>query len=59
LARSFEENLLDFPHYTKPADFRGLKVPAVLLSGDHGKIEEWRKKTALELTKKKRPDLLR
>jgi len=55
---SFEENLLDFPHYTRPADFRGLKVPAVLLSGDHGKIEEWRKRKALAVTKKKRPDLL-
>jgi len=56
---SFEENSLDFPHYTKPVDFRGLKVPEVLLSGNHGKIEAWRKKQALETTKKRRPDLLK
>ncbi|MFH1503995.1 MAG: tRNA (guanosine(37)-N1)-methyltransferase TrmD [Candidatus Omnitrophota bacterium] len=56
---SFEENLLDFPHYTRPEDFRGLKVPAVLLSGNHAEIEKWRKNKALEMTKKKRPDLLR
>ena len=56
---SFENNLLDFPHYTKPRDFRGLKVPQVLLSGDHEKIANWRRKKALEATKKKRPDLLK
>lgn len=55
---SFEGKGLDFPHYTKPADFRGLEVPEVLLSGDHRKIEEWRKNKALEATKKTRPDLL-
>lgn len=55
---SFENSLLDFPHYTKPADFRGMRVPAVLLGGDHKKIEQWRQKMAEEETKKKRPDLL-
>ena len=45
---SFEKNLLDYPHYTRPENFRGLKAPAVLLSGDHKRIEEWRKKKELE-----------
>jgi len=56
---SFENNLLDFPHYTRPENFRGLKVPEVLLSGNHKKIKEWRLKQAVEITKKKRPDLLK
>jgi tRNA (guanine37-N1)-methyltransferase len=56
---SFEDDLLDFPHYTRPENFRGLKVPSVLLSGNHEKIKEWRKKKALETTLKKRPDLLK
>ena len=55
---SFTENLLDYPTYTKPADFRGKKVPEVLLSGNHQKIKEWREQQALENTKKRRPDLL-
>ena len=55
---SFENSLLDYPHYTKPSDFRGLKIPKVLLSGNHKEINQWRKKKALEITKKKRPDLL-
>jgi tRNA (guanine37-N1)-methyltransferase len=55
---SFEEGRLDFPHYTRPRDFRGMKVPQVLFSGDHAKIERWRKKEALEKTLSKRPDLL-
>lgn len=50
--------LLEYPQYTRPASFKGWKVPEVLLSGDHKKIEEWRKKKALETTKKLRPDLL-
>jgi len=54
---SFSANLLEYPQYSRPADFRGMKVPEVLLSGNHKKIEEWRKKKALETTKKKRPDL--
>jgi len=56
---SFEGKGLDFPHYTKPADFRGLEVPEVLVSGNHQKIEQWRKTQALETTKKRRPDLLK
>ncbi len=56
---SFSANLLEYPQYSRPADFKGMKVPEILLSGDHKKIEEWRRKKALELTKKKRPDLLR
>ena len=55
---SFSNNLLEYPQYTRPADFRGLRVPPVLLSGDHKKIEEWRKHQAVKITKKKRPDLL-
>lgn len=54
---SFYQGSLDHPHYTRPADFRGLKVPEVLLQGDHKKIEQWRKKTAAEKAKKNRPDL--
>ena len=55
---SFSNNLLEYPQYTRPADFRGLRVPQVLLSGDHKKIEEWRKHQAVKITKKKRPDIL-
>lgn len=55
---SFEGNLLEYPHYTRPADFRGMKVPVVLLSGDHKKIAIWRKEEALKRTKQRRPDLL-
>lgn len=51
--------LLDYPHYTRPPDFRGWQVPEVLANGDHAKIREWRRQTALEKTKKNRPDLLR
>lgn len=50
--------LLEYPHYTKPSEFRGWKVPDVLLSGDHGKIETWRREQALTRTFKKRPDML-
>ncbi len=55
---SFEGNLLEGPQYTRPANFRGLKVPDVLLSGDHKAIEKWHKEQALIRTKKVRPDLL-
>jgi len=51
--------LLEYPHYTRPADYNGMKVPDVLLSGDHGKIKEWRKKEAVNITRKKRPDLMK
>ncbi len=55
---SFTDNLLDYPTYTKPYDFRGLKVPDVLISGNHQKIKEWREQARLENTKKRRKDLL-
>lgn len=50
--------MLDYPQYTRPADFRGYRVPAVLLSGHHAEIEKWRRERALERTQKHRPDLL-
>ena len=50
--------LLEYPHYTRPPEFRGSKVPDVLLSGDHGKIDKWRRQQALERTFRKRPDML-
>ncbi|MGE5197815.1 MAG: tRNA (guanosine(37)-N1)-methyltransferase TrmD [Deltaproteobacteria bacterium] len=56
---SFEGNLLEYPQYTRPANFRGLAVPSILLSGDHNKIESWRKKQSLEKTRQIRPDLLK
>jgi tRNA (guanine37-N1)-methyltransferase len=51
--------LLDYPQYTRPADFRGMTVPPVLLSGHHAEIEKWRREKALERTRKLRPDLIR
>ncbi len=56
---SFERNLLDYPHYTRPANFRGKTVPNVLLSGNHLAIKMWRKEQALKRTKKFRPDLFK
>jgi len=55
---SFTENLLDYPHYTQPREFRGMEVPEVLLSGNHAEIEKWRKRKALEKTQSFRKDLL-
>lgn len=55
---SFNNNLLDYPTYTKPDNFNGMKVPEVLLSGNHKKIDEWRKSEALKRTEERRPDLL-
>jgi tRNA (guanine37-N1)-methyltransferase len=55
---SFSTGLLEHPHYTRPADFRGLKVPDVLISGNHRRIEEWRMKESLKRTFTRRPDLL-
>jgi tRNA (guanine37-N1)-methyltransferase len=52
------EGLLDHPHYTRPAEFRGLPVPEVLLSGNHAEIERWRREAALEKTRRNRPDLV-
>ncbi|MHC4580389.1 MAG: tRNA (guanosine(37)-N1)-methyltransferase TrmD [Planctomycetota bacterium] len=56
---SFSAGLLEYPHYTRPEIFRGMKVPEILLSGDHAKIAAWRCQQSLERTKKWRPDLLR
>jgi tRNA (guanine37-N1)-methyltransferase len=56
---SFSTGLLEHPHYTRPAEFRGMKVPDVLLSGNHKKIEEWRHKESLYRTYMRRPDLLK
>lgn len=56
---SFNNDLLDYPQYTKPKEYRGMKVPDVLLSGDHKKIDEWRREEQIKKTKKKRPDLLK
>lgn len=55
---SFEDNLLEYPQYTKPYDFRGMKVPEILLSGNHAKIAEWRHKQRVIRTRSRRPDLL-
>ncbi len=55
---SFMRERLDYPHYTRPREFRGLAVPDVLLSGDHARIERWRRARALDATRKRRPDLL-
>ena len=56
---SFEKNLLEYPQYTRPANFRGMKVPNVLLSGHHKLIETWREEQSLKKTKEHRPDLLK
>ncbi len=56
---SFSDVLLDCPHYTRPAEFNGMKVPEVLLNGNHAEIEKWRREKALEKTKTNRPDLLK
>jgi len=58
ISKNKKVRLLDYPVYTKPQTYRGWKVPKVLLSGDHKKIEEWREKQALKNTRRKRPDLL-
>ena len=56
---SFSEGLLDYPHYTRPPELRGLKVPDVLLTGNHAEIARWRREKALEKTRRNRPDLLK
>ena len=58
LTDSFQDNLLAPPVYTRPVDFRGLKVPDILLSGNHAKIDAWRHQQSMEITNAKRPDLL-
>ena len=55
---SFANGLLDYPQYTRPAEYRGMKVPEVLLGGNHGEIEQWRRRKSLERTVGRRPDLL-
>jgi len=59
VSESFENGLLEYPQYTRPAKYRGKKVPKILLSGNHKSIAEWRKKEAIKRTKKRRPDLLK
>ena len=56
---SFENGLLEYPHYTKPRVFEGREIPDILLSGDHGKIAAWREAEARALTEARRPDLLK
>jgi tRNA (guanine37-N1)-methyltransferase len=56
---SFADGMLDHPHYTRPADYKGWKVPEVLLGGNHAAVEKWRDDAALEATRKRRPDLLK
>lgn len=58
LDESFSEGLLEYPQYTRPEEYRGMTVPEILLSGNHGKIKNWRENQSLERTKKWRPDLL-
>src|SRR5215204_6159512 len=56
---SFSSGLLDYPHYTRPAEFRGMRVPEILLNGNHAEIEKWRREMALEKTRSIRKDLLK
>ena len=56
---SFANGLLEYPQYTRPAEYKGLKVPEVLLSGDHRRIDEWRRAESERLTQARRPDLLK
>ena len=58
LSESFEGNLLEYPQYSRPEEWNGKKVPAILLSGDHKKVDEWRREQAILRTKERRPDLL-
>jgi tRNA (guanine37-N1)-methyltransferase len=55
---SFEQGLLEYPHYTRPREFEGREIPEVLLSGDHARIARWRREAAEKLTRARRPDLL-
>ena len=54
---SFADGLLEYPHYTRPEEFRGMKVPEILLSGDHDKVRSWRRQMSLKVTRRRRPDL--
>ena len=55
---TFKDNLLEYPQYTKPREFMGLSVPDVLISGDHAKVDKWRREQAEKLTRERRPDLI-
>ena len=55
---SFSDGMLEYPHYTRPQEFMGLKVPEVLVSGNHAEVDKWRRERSMEITKKLRPDLL-
>jgi tRNA (guanine37-N1)-methyltransferase len=57
-AESFEQGILDHPHFTRPQELRGMRVPDTLVSGDHAKVDEWRRRAAEEKTRRNRPDLL-
>ncbi|SHH07504.1 tRNA (guanosine(37)-N1)-methyltransferase TrmD [Tepidibacter thalassicus] len=59
MEESFKDNLLEYPHYTRPREFMKQKVPDVLLSGNHKKIDEWRRQQSIEITLKRRPDLIK
>ncbi len=59
IEESFEDGILEYPHYTRPDDFEGMKVPEILKNGNHAEIKKWRQEKALEKTKKVRPDLLK
>jgi len=59
IEESFSDSLLEYPQYTRPEEYRGMRVPEELLSGNHELIKKWRKKEALKITKEKRPDMLR
>jgi tRNA (guanine37-N1)-methyltransferase len=56
-SETFEEGRLEYPHYTRPPDFRGARVPEILLSGDHARVERWRRAMSLKATRERRPDL--
>ena len=56
---SFSDGILDYPHYTRPPEFEGMRAPEVLLTGNHAEIARWRREAALEKTKRNRPDLLK
>jgi len=58
-SESFEDGLLEYPQFTRPAEFKGMTVPEVLTSGDHKRIEKWRREEAVKRTRERRPDLLR
>ena len=58
IEESFSENLLEYPQYTRPPEFRGWRVPDILLSGDHGAVDRWRRQRRIERTRERRPDLL-